>query len=93
MTREPEWQLDTWTSYPGFIHLSPMWDAYDHRMALDSVCWCGAWEERIEDGVLVHHLNATERLSLNRLGAKRLSAKRGEKIWEAEKTMSSFVPS
>lgn len=57
------WRVDYWDDNPGFAHISPVDDTFPHRLESDGECWCGAWKEDVDGGVIVHHLNLTERLS------------------------------
>lgn len=48
----------------GVAHVVPAEDQFEHRIDTDGDCWCGAWKESIEGGVLVHHLDLSERVQL-----------------------------
>jgi len=57
------WQTVTFTGYPGIVHVAPCVDTYEHFFEPGQECWCGVWHETVEGGVIIHHLNLTERLA------------------------------
>ena len=57
------WKVVTFNECPGIVHVAPCADTYEHIIEVGQQCWCGAWHETVEGGVIIHHLNLTERLA------------------------------
>lgn len=51
------------------IHVSPVEDIFKHHLR-SGQCWCGAWNEPVTGGTIVHHTNLTERVSFAMEGYK-----------------------
>lgn len=57
----------TWSvarNEPGVVHVLPSEDQFEHVLDSSGHCWCGAWKEAVEGGVIVHHLDLSERVQL-----------------------------
>ena len=63
MTGGTRWKVTSFEDHPGAVHVSPEHDTFEHHTEMDGECWCGQWYESVDGVVIVHHLNATERLS------------------------------
>ena len=56
------WRVTWFPNRPGVVHVSPTPDQFLHHTEIDAECWCGAWKEYVGGGVVVHHLNLTQRI-------------------------------
>jgi len=69
MTEGPSWRVTSFSDHLGVVHVSPDTDTFEHRTESDGECWCGTWYESVDGGVIIHHLNVTERFSSLAVGA------------------------
>lgn len=59
---EQHWQVIPQNN--NVIHVAPLEDTHKHNYNVWGICWCGAWREYVGLGILVHHLNLTERIAV-----------------------------